>query len=291
MPETTRFAPSPTGLLHLGHAYSAAHAKAAAGPMGRFRVRIDDLDRSRCRPEFETALWEDLAWLDLSPTGHRPAQARRQSDATEEYQAAIDRLAEAGHVYPCFCTRADIRRELAGMASAPQGPDGPLYPGTCRHRSAEERRRLMDAGTAFAWRLNAAAAGAAAGPLTFEEEGIGTIALDPLLSGDVVLGRRDGGAAYHLAVVIDDAAEGITLVTRGADLLPATHIHRLLQALLDLPVPRWRHHPLIADDDGVRLAKRADAKAVRAYREQGWSPADIMAEAERRALPWPPRGA
>lgn len=285
MAEVTRFAPSPTGLLHLGHAYSAARAAVAAGPGGAYRVRIDDLDRDRSRAEFETALWEDLAWLGLSPTGHPPDEARRQSAATAEYRAALDRLRGDGLVYPCFCSRADIRREVAAMAGAPHGPDGPLYPGTCRALSAAERTARFDDGAPYAWRLDAAKAADAAGPLQFHDDRLGRVAVDPLLLGDAILARRDGGFAYHLAVAVDDAAEGITLVTRGEDLLPSTHLHRLLQAVLDLPVPRWCHHPLVGDEDGRRLAKRADAMAIRAYRSAGWSPRAVLDAATAALIP------
>jgi glutamyl-Q tRNA(Asp) synthetase len=272
----TRFAPSPTGLLHLGHAFSAltawGMARAAGGEM---LLRIEDTDRARARPDSEAAIFEDLAWLGLS----WPEPVLRQSQHLARYEAALDRLAALGVTYPCRCTRADIRAAL----SAPQegaGPDGPVYPGTCRGRSMAER------GEGDAVRLDLARALERlgdAGTLGFEETGpahAGWHRLDPaalvLGTGDVVLGRKDiGAAAYHLAVVVDDAHQGISHVVRGADLWEATPLHRLLQALLDLPVPVWHHHRLVRDADGRRLAKRHDARSLATLREGGATPNDI----------------
>jgi glutamyl-Q tRNA(Asp) synthetase len=272
MPETTRFAPSPTGWLHLGHAFAALFAaKQAAG--GRFLIRLEDIDATRARPEYEEAIFEDLAWLGLS--WEKPV--RRQSDHFEDYRAALNQLETKGLLYPCFCTRREIQDEIARAGNAPQGPDGPLYPGTCRHLDADERQQRLASGAAYALRLDVAKALALLdAPLTFTELSRGEMTADPSIFGDVVLARKDTPASYHLAVVVDDALQGITLVTRGEDLLPATHLHRLLQHLLGLPVPRWHHHRLITDETGKRLAKRDDARSLRSLREAGWTPERVV---------------
>lgn len=268
----TRFAPSPTGLLHLGHAFSAlTAARLAEAAGGEFLLRIEDIDATRCRPVYDAALREDLAWLGL----RWPEPVMRQSERRPAYDAALDRLADLGVLYPCRCTRADIRAAL----SAPQeGAVGPaVYPGTCRGRS------LAAAGPGDALRLDLARALALAGTLALEETGplqaghhaVTPDALVPTV-GDVVLARRDIGVAYHLAVVVDDAAQGITHVVRGADLWDVTPLHRLLQALLGLPVPRWHHHALIRDAAGRRLAKRDDALALATLRAEGATAADIL---------------
>ncbi len=272
MSEVTRFAPSPTGWLHLGHAYAAWFARQAAGPGGRFLLRIEDLDRDRVRPEYTAAIFEDLGWLGLA--WEEPVL--RQSEHLPVYRAALDGLIARGLCYPCFCTRGEIKAELQRMAGAPQGPDGPIYPGTCRHLSAAERQARIAAGRPYAWRLDVARAAAEAGPLSFTDREAGTFAVEPGLYGDVLLSRKEIEAvAYHLSVVVDDARQGVTLVTRGQDLLPACHLHRLLQALLGLPEPRWHHHPLVSDASGRRLAKRDDALAIRTLREQGLDPAAV----------------
>jgi len=238
----TRFAPSPTGLLHLGHAYAALTAQSAGE---RFLLRIEDIDRGRCRAEFEDAIFEDLAWLGLD--WEKPVL--RQSERGEAYARALGRLRERGLIYPCFCTRKDI----AAAGGAPHGDEGPLYPGTCRGLSETARPNAP-----YALRLDAAKAAALVGPLTFEEHGK-TVAVDPLLLGDVVLARKEMPAAYHLAVVVDDAFQGVTLVTRGEDLLSSTHVQRLLQALLDLPAPAYAHHKLILDASGRKFSKRDES--------------------------------
>ena len=269
---TTRFAPSPTGWLHLGHAFAALFARHAAGENGRFLLRIEDIDGTRARPEYETALFDDLAWLGLD--WEKPV--RRQSDHFDDYRAALTKLDALGLLYPCFCTRREIQDEISRAGDAPQGPDGPLYPGTCRHLDAAQRRTRIEAGAAYALRLDVAKACAQlSAPLTFIEHSRGEITADPTLFGDVVLARKDTPASYHLAVVVDDALQGITLVTRGDDLLPATHLHRLLQHLLGLPVPEWHHHRLIIDETGKRLAKRDNARSLKSLREAGWSPEDV----------------
>jgi glutamyl-Q tRNA(Asp) synthetase len=264
----TRFAPSPTGFMHLGHAHAALFAwRAAHLAGGRFLLRIEDIDGPRCRPEFEDAIYEDLTWLGLCWEG----EVLRQSDRREAYVAALAQLNAAGLSYPCFCTRKEIAAEIKAAASAPQGPDGPLYPGTCRGAKA-----TAGAGAA-ALRLDCAAAGAALGPLGFSDRAAGSIAVDPCLFGDAVVARKDIGTSYHLACVVDDAAQGITLVTRGEDLLPATHLHRVLQAALSLLQPEYHHHRLIRDEAGSRLAKRDDARSLRALRASGVSPAEARA--------------
>ena len=208
---------------------SPGSAARAAG--GRFLLRIEDIDRGRCREEFVAALIEDLRWLGLDWDG----AVRRQSQHLADYRAALDRLEAMGLIYPCFCTRA----EIAAALGAPQGPEGPLYPGTCRALPPAERAARIAAGASYALRLDVAQALARTGPLAWEDEAAGVVAADPLALGDVVLARKDAPTSYHLAVTVDDAAQGVTLVTRGADLFPSTHIHRLLQALLGLPVPRY----------------------------------------------------
>lgn len=277
--DVTRFAPSPTGLLHLGHAFAALFAHEAARTNGgRFLLRIEDIDTARARPEFERAIEEDLAWLGL--TWERPV--RRQSEHFADYAAALQALRDRGLVYPCFCTRKEIAAEIAASAMAPQGPDGPLYPGTCYRLDAGERARRLAAGDDHAWRLDVARAASVAGALTFDESGDGTeaglVTARPAIFGDVVLARKDTPASYHLAVVVDDAEQGVTLVTRGVDLLPATHLHRLLQALLQLPAPRYRHHRLITDASGKRLAKRDHATALRTLRERGVRAEDVRTQ-------------
>lgn len=266
----TRFAPSPTGPLHLGHAYAALVADAR----GQMLLRIEDIDRARCKPEWEAAIFDDLRWLGLD----WPQPVMRQSDRMKIYQQVLEKLTRLGVTYRCDCSRGDIRAAL----SAPQegapliGPDGPIYPGLCRGKA------LSAPDTAI--RLDMARAMALVGRLRFDESGpeqVGThikIAAEMIETiGDIVLARRDLGTSYHLAVVVDDAAQGITEVTRGADLFEATAIHVLLQRLLGLPTPAYHHHRLIRDDQGKRLAKRDDARALAKYRADGATPQDIRA--------------
>jgi len=272
----TRFAPSPTGRLHLGHAYSALLAHDFARERdGTFLLRIEDIDPGRCRPEFERSLMEDLAWLGLT----WPEPVRRQSDHLDDYCAALDRLGGIGVTYPCFCTRREIEDEIARAGHAPHGPDGALYPGTCRHLTEDERAARIAAGDAFAVRLDVARACALAGPLSLHDEAAGTVEATPEILGDVVLARKDVPTSYHLSVTVDDALQGVTLVTRGRDLFHATHLHRLLQALLGLPVPDYHHHGLLTNDRGERLAKRDKAVSLRALRESGRTPAEVRAMA------------
>ena len=266
MPCITRFAPSPTGYLHLGHAYSALRtADAAEAAGGRFLLRIEDIDSARSRPEFEDAIFEDLAWLGLS----WETPVRRQSEHLDVYQQALETLSARSLIYPCFCSRREIRAEIAQAGAAPHGPGGALYPGTCRALSEKIRNQRIAAGDAYALRLDVARAGTEAGPLIWREQGRGDIAGDAASYGDVVLARKETPASYHLAVTLDDHLQGITLVTRGEDLFEATHIHRLLQALLGLETPQYAHHPLLHDQSGRRFAKRDKALTLRALRAGG----------------------
>ena len=267
---TTRFAPSPTGFLHLGHAYAALFAwRRAREAGGRFLLRLEDIDIGRCRPECAAAVLDDLAWLGLDWDG--PVQV--QSGHLPEYRATLGRLAARGLLYPCFCTRADIAREIAGSANAPHGPDGAAqYPGTCRIMPEAERADRLARGDPHALRLDMAQACREAGRLRWTEDGAGEMPCRPERFGDVVLARKDAPASYHLCVAHDDAAQGVTLVTRAADLQPATAVHRLLQALLGWPAPRYAHHKVLLDAQGRRLAKRDGAVALRNLRAQGATP-------------------
>ena len=268
MSATARFAPSPTGYLHLGHAYSALIAAAVAeGSGGRFLLRIEDIDQGRCRPQFEDAIREDLAWLGL--TWQEPV--RRQSEHLADYRGALDSLRAEGLIYPCFCTRGDIRAEITRSAAAPHGPDGPVYPGTCRALSPEARDERIAAGDPHALRLDIARAVAATGNLTWHERSRGDIAADTPTS-------------YHLAVTLDDHLQGVTVVTRGEDLFEATHVHRLLQALLGLDTPEYAHHALLRDASGRRFAKRDHALTLHQLRAAGHTPErlrELLAEPAR----------
>jgi len=257
----TRFAPSPTGALHLGHAFSAVRAHdlaRAAG--GRFLLRIEDIDPGRTREAHVAAILDDLTWLGLTWDG----EVVRQSARLPLYAAALDRLKAAGLAYPCFCTRA----EIAASAAAPHGDGGPVYPGTCRRLDAATREARM-ASEPHAWRIDMAAAVARAGALEWQDETAGIVRADPLAQGDVVLARKDAPVSYHLAVTVDDAAQGVTDVVRGEDLFAATDVHRLLQALLDLPTPLYHHHPLVRDIEGRRFAKRDGARPLADMRRDG----------------------
>jgi glutamyl-Q tRNA(Asp) synthetase len=281
----TRFAPSPTGYLHIGHAF-AAWTAARAGT--QFLLRLEDLDQGRARDAFIAAIFEDLAWLGLSwdePVLH-------QSRRFDAYREALVRLEP--FTYPCFCTRKEIAEEIARATEAPRydplsasrtldvlsasrtGPDGPLYPGTCRHLSADERALRITRGDSYAVRLDAAKAAETAGPLEFIEHGH-VHAVKPLQFGDVVLARKDMPASYHLAVVVDDAFQGVTLVTRGEDLLPAAHVQRLLQALLGVSAPAYAHHRLILDKNGRKFSKRDSSVTLRDLRAAGVTPAGVEA--------------
>ncbi len=270
----TRFAPSPTGRLHIGHAHSALFAaRAAAG--GRLLLRIEDIDAGRCRPEFEDGIYQDLEWLGLA----WGSPVRRQSDHMDDYRAALERLDAIGLIYPCFCTRKEIQAEIARAGHAPHGPDGPLYPGTCKGLEPEERGGRLESGEAHALRLDMQKAAASTGALSFTDRAAGRIEVDGPGCGDVVLARKDTPTSYHLAVTVDDALQGVTLVTRGQDLLHATHVHRVLQALLDLPEPAYHHHELLTGADGRRFAKRDRSLTIQVLREAGESPAGVRAMA------------
>jgi glutamyl-Q tRNA(Asp) synthetase len=272
-PPVFRFAPSPNGYLHLGHALSALlNAELAAKAGGRLLLRIEDIDRARCRPDYEQAIYEDLAWLGV--TWEQPV--RRQSEHLADYRAALDKLAEQGLVYPSFDSRAEIAAQAAG-----RDPDGaPLYAGAAKALSAAERARRIGAGEPYALRLDMAAALAQVGQLTWDEAGY-TVAANPAANpgiwGDVVLARKDTPTSYHLSVVVDDALQGVTHVVRGRDLYESTAVHRLLQALLGLPAPAYRHHRLILDAGGRKLSKSTRSTALRELRAGGASPADIRA--------------
>ncbi len=268
----TRFAPSPTGYLHLGHAYAALFAcEAAKRGGGRFLLRIEDIDKQRCRPEFEAAIYDDLRWLGLAWDG-----VRRQRDHADAHAKALGRLIETGVAYPCFCTRKQIRAEIEEAGRAPHGPSGePIYPGICRGLDPDERAFRLKNGMAYAWRLNVAEAHGRTGRLWWFDGRAGWVEAKPEALGDVVLGRKDIPSSYHLACTLDDHLQGVTLVTRGEDLFHATHVHRLLQALLGLRVPRYYHHNLIGDASGQRLAKRNRAVTLRHVRDLGRSPADL----------------
>jgi glutamyl-Q tRNA(Asp) synthetase len=275
-----RFAPSPNGYLHLGHALSALRnfdlARAAGG---RFLLRIEDIDAARCRPDYEQAIYDDLAWLGI--TWEQPV--RRQSAHFDEYGAALARLDAMGLVYPSFESRGEIARLVAARetrAPWPRDPDGaPLYPGDARALPPSERRRRMEAGDPYALRLDMAAAIARTGALSWGETGAeseaGSVAAAPQMWGDVVLARKETPTSYHFAVVVDDARQGVTHVVRGQDLFWSTSVHRVLQALLDLPAPSYHHHRLILDAEGKKLSKSTRATALRALREGGATAADI----------------
>jgi glutamyl-Q tRNA(Asp) synthetase len=262
MHPVTRFAPSPTGRLHLGHAYSAVLAHDLAREReGSFLLRIEDIDPGRVRTRFVDGIIEDLLWLGLE----WDADMVYQSERLELYEAALARLRDMGLLYPCFCTRADI----AASVAAPHGAEGPLYPGTCRGLADADLSRP------HAWRLDVAKAMARTGPLVWTDHGAANAARPDLL-GDVVLARKDAPASYHLAVTVDDAEQGVTDVVRGRDLFASTHVHRLLQALLDLPVPAWHHHGLLTDAAGNRLAKRHGAPTLADLRTGGIDPTALV---------------
>lgn len=294
----TRFAPSPTGRLHVGHGWSALMAMDMARAAGGvFRLRIEDIDGTRSRPGHVAGIIEDLRWLGVEWDGEIVFQSAR----LEAYERALERLRTRDLLYPCFCTRADIQASL----TAPHGPEGPVYPGTCRGLSEDERAGRIAAGEPHAWRIDMATAVAKVGvvgwnalplPVRFEPvenlaRGFSTgsnrteVMADPLAHGDVVLARKDAPASYHLSCTLDDAAMGVTHVLRGEDLRAATDIHRLLQALLDLPSPAYIHHPLLVGADGRRLAKRDGAIALADLRAQGMSPQALAGALRDRRFP------
>jgi glutamyl-Q tRNA(Asp) synthetase len=279
MQPVTRFAPSPTGRLHLGHAYSALLAHDfARGRDGSFLLRIEDIDPGRSRPEHVDGIIQDLLWLGLEWDD----ELAYQSERLPLYAEALERLKRQGLLYPCFCTRADIAASVSaphpGSGSGAGGPDGPIYPGTCRALAAADLSRP------HAWRLDMAKAAAMAGPLFWSDHGA-EVRAAPEGFGDVVLARKDAPASYHLAVTMDDAAQGVTDIVRGRDLLAATHVHRLLQALLDLPTPLYHHHALLHDAEGNRLAKRHRAPTLASLRDGGMDPEALVAALRRGELP------
>jgi glutamyl-Q tRNA(Asp) synthetase len=283
MPPVFRFAPSPNGYLHLGHACSALlNFDAARQSGGRFLLRIEDIDSARCRPEFEAAIYQDLAWLGV--TWETPV--RRQSEHLDAYREALEKLSAQGLIYPSFESRAEIAKLVAqreAEAPWPRDPDGaPLYPGAAKSLAPEEQARLLQSGAPYALRLDMAAASARAGDLEWSELGegrpdgeTGMVAARPQAWGDVVLGRKETPTSYHLSVVIDDALQGVTEVVRGNDLFWSTGVHRLLQHLLGLRVPVWRHHRLILDTEGRKLSKSTEATGLRELRAGGATPADL----------------
>jgi glutamyl-Q tRNA(Asp) synthetase len=281
-PPVFRFAPSPNGYLHLGHAYSALlNFDLARQAGGRFLLRIEDIDATRCKPEFEAAIYRDLGWLGIA--WEHPV--RRQSEHFAAYRDAIETLTAQGLIYPGFESRSEIARLVAGREAAgvwPRDPDGaPLYPGTARSLSLDERGRLMAQGTPYALRLDMPAALARTKELAWHEEGAGpggergVVNAFPQAWGDVILARKETPTSYHLSVVIDDALQGVTDVVRGRDLFWSTSVHLLLQQLLGIPQPAYRHHRLIEDASGHKLSKSTQATALRELREQGVTPADI----------------
>ena len=281
-PPVFRFAPSPNGFLHLGHALSALlNADLANAAGGRLLLRIEDIDETRCRPQYEAAIYEDLAWMGVE--WERPV--RRQSAHYDDYRAALGKLDIMGLIYPSFESRAEVATLVAERetrAPWPRDPDGaPLYPGTAKSMPAAQRAKRIADGEPYALRLDMAAATALAGVLAWSEAGrgpsgeTGIVAADPVRWGDVILARKETPASYHLAVVIDDAAQGVTDVVRGNDLFHATSVHRLLQTLLGLTAPRYHHHRLILGEDGNKLSKSTQSTGLRELRAQGVKPADI----------------
>lgn len=281
-PPVFRFAPSPNGFLHLGHAYSALlNFDRARETGGRLLLRVEDIDATRCRPEFETAIYEDLAWLGIA----WETPVRRQSDHLADYRAALERLSALGLVYCAFESRAEIATLVAAREAAgpwPRDPDGvPLYPGTAKSLSADERARLIASGAPYALRLDMARACRRVAGLTWTELGegpdgeCGIVLAQPETWGDVILARKETPTSYHLSVVVDDALQGVSEVVRGQDLFHATSVHRLLQVLLDLPEPAYRHHALLLDEAGRKLSKSGRSTGLRALRDAGVSPAGV----------------
>ena len=282
MPPVFRFAPSPNGYLHLGHAHSALlNDDLAQRAGGRLLLRIEDIDPARCRPEYEQAIYDDLAWLGIA----WEAPVRRQSEHLADYRRALETLSAQGLVYPSFESRAEIAKLVASRevdGPWPRDPDGaPLYPGSAKQLSSEERTRLIASGAPYALRLDMGAAIARAGDLSWTEQGegpdgeTGVVAAAPQAWGDVILARKETPTSYHLSVVVDDALQGITDVVRGQDLFHATSVHRLLQHLLGLPEPVYRHHRLICDEAGHKLAKSTASTGLRELRAAGMTPADV----------------
>lgn len=278
----TRFAPSPTGRLHIGHGWSALMAMDMARERGGvLRLRIEDIDGVRSRPQHVDGIVQDLRWLGVEWDGEIVFQSQRLG----LYEEALGRLRADGLVYPCFCTRAEIAAEIAASGSAPHGPEGPVYPGTCRRMAKEDRRTRLAAGEPHCWRLDMAAAMERAGLLVWTDIDKGEVAARAEIAGDVVLARKDAPTSYHLAATVDDAEMGVTHVLRGEDLRSATDIHRLLQALLGLPTPVYRLHPLLVDADGKRLAKRSGGLTLAELRDSGTDPSQLRADLRAGRFP------
>ncbi len=278
----TRFAPSPTGRLHIGHGWSALMAMDMAREGGgMLRLRIEDIDGTRSRPEHVGGIIEDLRWLGVEWNGDIVFQSQR----LPLYEAALNRLRDEGLVYPCFCTRAEIAAEIAASGSAPHGADGTVYPGTCRKMREEERDTRLGAGEPHCWRLDMTAAATRSGALCWTDMDRGEVVARPDQAGDVVLARKDVPTSYHLAATLDDADMGVTHVLRGEDLCAATDVHRLLQALLGLPMPLYRHHLLLVDANGQRLAKRSGGFTLAELREAGTDPAQLRSDLRAGRFP------
>jgi len=275
--ETVRFAPSPTGLLHLGHAYSAVFANQAREG-GRLLLRIEDIERDRVRDEYVDAIFVDLTWIGLQ--WEKPVVY--QSTRLDLYDAALQTLIHGGHVYRCFCSRKQIAEQTQSIASAPHGPI-PHYPGTCRGLDPRQAAYKAAQGEEFAWRLDISRALKNLGPVTWHDRRRGVQQVEPV--SDPILARRDIGTSYHLSSVVDDADQGVTLVTRGSDLFESTHVHRIIQGLLGLPTPDYHHHPLVGDAEGHRLSKRDKSISLRSLRESGATPAEVLDQARRQLIP------
>ncbi|MEC8530335.1 MAG: tRNA glutamyl-Q(34) synthetase GluQRS [Pseudomonadota bacterium] len=270
--QVTRFAPSPTGYLHIGHAFSALTAYNARGQNGTVHLRIEDIDPSRCKTEFTDAILEDLHWLGLD----WETPVRRQSEHLDDYEKALRNMEIKGLLYPCFCSRSEIKTEIEQSGRAPHGPDGPIYPGICRKVSSEKRKEKIHNGEPHVQRLNMQAATAICEPLTWTDKKQGIVNAEPERFGDVVLARKDVPTSYHLAVTVDDHLQGITLVNRGSDLEPATDVHRLLQHHLGYESPTYEHHRLIRDTSGRRLAKRDQDITIRSLRDNGYTSREVI---------------
>lgn len=269
----SRFAPSPTGDLHLGHIFAAKVARdfASGAPRGKFLLRFEDIDRGRVKAESYDNIQEDLLWLGLSWDEEPLLQCKRLSAYTD----ALKKLYDLGFIYPCFCTRKEIQLEISHLQVAPHDQAAIIYPGTCRDLDSEFSQVRIDRGDSYSWRFNAVKAFKFHGELTFLDLKLGEIKVDPHKNGDVILARKDVNTSYHLAVVVDDDFQEITHITRGEDLLEATHVHRQLQYLLDLSTPVYFHHPLVYDENGKRLAKRNLALSIRQFRREGLSPDEV----------------
>ena len=271
----TRFAPSPSGHLHLGHAYSALMtakiSKNAGKNDSQLLLRIEDIDISRCRKEFEDSIIEDLIWLGLQ--WQKPIL--RQSDRFDIYDSFLNKLTNLGLTYPCFCSRKDIANNIDRILNAPHGPDGFIYPATCKNLTDIEIDKLKSTGKPYAIRMHMDRAVAITGGLDFFDEILGRIKIDAVSCGDIILARKDMGSSYHLSVVIDDGLQGVNLITRGVDLLHATHVQRVLQCLFGFVEPIYHHHKLLSDENGRRYAKRDHALTLKSLRDKGKSPDDI----------------